>query len=172
MIPLRGSSQNGCGTMYSHLTCPLALPADLSLSGLRSVQFIKPRSFLECGIHTRKGQGGHSEEENRQNKSVLDPRSVDNFVQYVETSDRKQYVLRIYNNGQNTPRVKYEHEVLGQLRKKALSFKIPTTIASIKTGQSSVSLSNGAEASLFELIPGELQKSGREGDLICLISFT
>jgi homoserine kinase type II len=86
---------------------------------------------------------------------------VNNVVQYVETSDRKQYVLRIYNNGLNTPRVKYEHEVLGQLRKKSLSFKIPTTIASIKTGQSSVSLSNGAEASLFELIPGELPKLTR-----------
>ena len=86
---------------------------------------------------------------------------VNNVVQYVETSDSKKYVLRVYNNGQNTPRVKFEHEVLGQLRKKSLSFKIPTTIASIVTGESSVSLSNGAEASLFELIPGELPKLTR-----------
>ena len=86
---------------------------------------------------------------------------VNNVVQYVETSDRKQYVLRIYNNGLNTPRVKFEHEVLEQLRGKSLSFKIPTTIGSLETGASSVSLSNGAEASLFELIPGELPKLTR-----------
>lgn len=86
---------------------------------------------------------------------------VNNVVQYVETSDRKQYVLRIYNNGQNTPRVKFEHEVLAQLRDKSLSFKIPTTIGALETGESSVSLSNGAEASLFELIPGELPKLTR-----------
>ena len=86
---------------------------------------------------------------------------VNNVVQYVETSDSKKYVLRIYNNGLNTPRVKFEHEVLTQLRKKSLSFKVPTTLASIVTGENSVSLSNGAEASLFELIPGELPKLTR-----------
>ena len=86
---------------------------------------------------------------------------VNNVVQYVETSDNKKYVLRVYNNGQNSPRVKYEHEVLGQLRKKKLSFKIPTTIASIVSGECSVTLSNGADASLFELIPGVLPKLTR-----------
>jgi homoserine kinase type II len=79
----------------------------------------------------------------------------------VETSDGKKYVLRIYNNGFNSPRVKFEHEVLDQLRAKKLSFKLPTTVPSIKTGESHVYLPNGAAACLFELIPGELPKLSR-----------
>jgi homoserine kinase type II len=55
----------------------------------------------------------------------------------------------------------FEHEVLDKLRDKPLSFKIPTSILSLESRESSVTLSNGAKASLFELIPGELPKLTR-----------
>jgi homoserine kinase type II len=55
----------------------------------------------------------------------------------------------------------FEHEVLDKLRDKKLSFKIPTSILSLESKESSVELSNGAKASLFELIPGELPKLTR-----------
>ena len=86
---------------------------------------------------------------------------VNNIVQYVETGSGHKYVLRIYNNGLNSARVNYEHEILRQLRPKKLSFKLPTTIPDLKTGKAHVVLSNGAEASLFELIPGVLPKLTR-----------
>jgi Ser/Thr protein kinase RdoA (MazF antagonist) len=86
---------------------------------------------------------------------------VNNIVQYVETQDGKKYVLRVYNNGLNSARVNFEHEILKQLRPKKLSFRLPTTIPSLIDGKSHVLLSNGAEASLFELIPGVLPKLTR-----------
>jgi len=42
---------------------------------------------------------------------------VNNVVQYVEDGNGKKYVLRIYNNGRNTVRVNWEHEVLTRLMK-------------------------------------------------------
>ena len=83
---------------------------------------------------------------------------VNNIVQYVDTPSGDKYVLRIYNNGFNSERVNFEMAILDQLRSMDLSFMIPTTIRSLEDGQSHVKLSNGAEATLFCLIPGTLPK--------------
>ena len=83
---------------------------------------------------------------------------VNNIVQYVDTPSGDKYVLRIYNNGFNSARVNFEMAILDQLRSMDLSFMIPTTIRSLEDGQSHVKLSNGADATLFCLIPGTLPK--------------
>eukprot|EP01038_Epipyxis_sp_PR26KG_P005885 gene5885-8115_t len=83
---------------------------------------------------------------------------VNNVVQYVDTSDKNRYILRIYNNGNNFERVVFEHAILDELRDVQLSFKIPTTIRSLENKQAYARLSNGAEASLFEIIAGKLPK--------------
>lgn len=83
---------------------------------------------------------------------------VNNVVQYVDTSKGDKYVLRIYNNGFNSQRVNFEMSILDQLRDMQLSFLIPTTVKSLEGSTSHVLLSNGAEASLFCLIPGSLPK--------------
>lgn len=51
--------------------------------------------------------------------AVLDPTTggVNNIVQYVDTSGGERFVLRIYNNGCDTPRVKFEHAILAGLQK-------------------------------------------------------
>eukprot|EP01036_Dinobryon_divergens_P031397 gene31397-40787_t len=91
---------------------------------------------------------------------ILKPTSggVNNVVQYVETGDGSKYVLRVYNNGNNLNRVIFEHAILDSLKLYPLSFRIPTTIPSLKEGLSHVPLSNGAQASLFHVIPGSLPK--------------
>ncbi len=85
---------------------------------------------------------------------------VNNVVQYVTCGDQR-LVLRVYNNGSNSARVRFEHAVLRELKAEAasLSFAVPRTLPALADGVSShVPLSNGAEASLFELIPGSLPK--------------
>lgn len=87
---------------------------------------------------------------------------VNNVVQYVDSLlGEPKYVLRIYNNGFNSERTFFEHAILDQLREMKLSFMIPTTVKSIDTKAAHVLLSNGAEASLFNLIPGTLPKLTR-----------
>ena len=53
-----------------------------------------------------------------------------------------------------------QHAILGELKKvkSQLSFAIPETLPALKDGNSHVKLSNGAEASMFKLIPGKLPK--------------
>jgi len=82
---------------------------------------------------------------------------VNNYVLYVKTTKNENFILRIYNNGNDSSRVAFEHKILKQLKNKKMSFSIPTTIPSFD-GRSHVLLSNGAEASLFKLIPGSLPK--------------
>jgi hypothetical protein len=50
---------------------------------------------------------------------------VNNLVYYVhlDGSDKPAYVVRVYNNGENRPRVVFEHLVLDQLNKRPMSFK-------------------------------------------------
>ncbi len=63
-------------------------------------------------------------------------------------------MLRVYNNGYNSKRVKYEHAVLQSLYQKTFSFQIPQTIPSLKDKQAFAALPNGAEACVFKCIPG------------------
>ena len=69
---------------------------------------------------------------------------VNNMVNYVETIEGEKYILRIYNNGKNSARVKFEHEVLRQLGEQKLSFEIPRTLPSLHEKKAHVLLSNGA----------------------------
>jgi homoserine kinase type II len=88
---------------------------------------------------------------------------VNNICDYVTTPDGEKYVLRIYNNGRDSVRVDFEHRVLDALLSSGekYSFRLPTAIASRVSGHRHVVLSNGAEATLFEFIPGELPKKSR-----------
>jgi Ser/Thr protein kinase RdoA (MazF antagonist) len=49
---------------------------------------------------------------------------VNNVVNYVNTSDGKRYILRIYNNGNKTVKVQCEHAILQQLQQQKLSFQV------------------------------------------------
>lgn len=87
---------------------------------------------------------------------------VNNVVQYLEipsTGERK--ILRIYNNGNNTPRVEFEHAILSRLGTKSseMSFQIPRFIPSLgdKT-KTFVQLSTGAAACIVDIIEGDLPK--------------
>eukprot|EP00960_Hanusia_phi_P033049 750228-Hanusia_phi.AAC.1 len=90
---------------------------------------------------------------------------VNNLVQYVDTSDGQRYVMRIYNNGGNSVRVKYEHAVLKELNKQSMSFQVPNYVPSKKTGDTHILLSNGAEACMCNIIPGELPKSAEPASI-------
>ncbi|GIL44285.1 hypothetical protein Vafri_1797 [Volvox africanus] len=83
---------------------------------------------------------------------------VNNVVQYVETSNGERYILRIYNNGNKSEKVRFEHEILGQLAQQQLSFQVPRALSS-KAGRPHELLSNGAEACIFHIIPGTLAKT-------------
>eukprot|EP00128_Syssomonas_multiformis_P004732 Colp12_sorted_trinity150504_noHs@22136 len=83
---------------------------------------------------------------------------VNNIVQYVELEDGDRYILRVYNNGNNSDKVRFEHEVLRQLREQTLSFKVPEALLS-KNGKTHELLSNGAECCVFHIIPGTLAKT-------------
>eukprot|EP01041_Mallomonas_annulata_P002919 gene2919-5733_t len=78
---------------------------------------------------------------------------VNNFVYYVNVNDGN-YVLRIYNNGNNLYKVQFEHEILSKLQAKNLSFQIPLPLSTKITNEPYAVLSNGSFASLFHRIPG------------------
>ena len=83
---------------------------------------------------------------------------VNNIVQYITLPSGERQLLRIYNNGLNAQRVKFEHEILRQLNEMPpFSFKIPNFILS-KDGTSMSTLSNGADACMCTIIPGQLPK--------------
>lgn len=83
---------------------------------------------------------------------------VNNIVQYISLPSGERQLLRIYNNGLNAQRVKFEHEILRQLNEMPpFSFKIPNFILS-KDGTSMSTLSNGADACMCAIIPGQLPK--------------
>jgi len=84
---------------------------------------------------------------------------VNNVVQYVDTSSGVRYVLRIYNNGLNTGRVKFEHAVLKALEPEKFSFEIPRYLPSLETGETFMPLPSGASCCLCHLIPGTLPKT-------------
>jgi len=83
---------------------------------------------------------------------------VNNIVQYITLPSGERQLLRIYNNGLNAQRVKFEHEILRQLNEMPpFSFEVPKFIMS-KDGTTMSRLSNGADACMCTLIPGELPK--------------
>lgn len=84
---------------------------------------------------------------------------ANNIVQYVETSDGKRYVLRIYNNGLDTGRVKYEHSVLEKIDPSTLPYEIPRYVRSLKTGKTMMELPSGTMCCLCQCIPGGLPKT-------------
>jgi homoserine kinase type II len=69
-------------------------------------------------------------------------------------------VLRIYNNSNDTPRVEFEHAILGKLgeQRDMLSFGIPETFPSIITGNRYEKLSDGSSSCMFKLMIGGLPK--------------
>jgi Ser/Thr protein kinase RdoA (MazF antagonist) len=87
---------------------------------------------------------------------------VNNLVQYAMTSTGEKYIMRIYNNGGNTKRVRFEHEVLAALdpQRDKLAFKVPKYLGTLKDPKVTfVKLSSGAEACMSEVIPGTLPKN-------------
>jgi len=82
---------------------------------------------------------------------------VNNIVQYITLPSGERELLRIYNNGCNAQRVRFEHEILRQLNQLPLSFGVPNFIKSME-GSTMVRLSNGADACMCKLIPGKLPK--------------
>ena len=101
-------------------------------------------------------------EEGEVEKVEMEPTSggVNNIVQYLTLPNGERKLLRIYNNGLDTTRVTFEHEVLQKLHEQYaadLSFKVPYMIPS-KNGKTFVKLSNGAEACMVDLIDGGLPK--------------
>ncbi|GFR42782.1 hypothetical protein Agub_g3745 [Astrephomene gubernaculifera] len=83
---------------------------------------------------------------------------VNNVVQYVETPDGQRYILRIYNNGNKSDKVRFEHEILRQLSQQQLSFQVPRVLPS-RAGRPHELLSSGAECCVFHTIPGSLAKT-------------
>lgn len=82
-----------------------------------------------------------------------------NNLQYVTLPGGKRYVLRIYNNSGNRARVQWEHDILAQLNAEKLSFQLPSPLPSLADAKCTFApLSNGADACMFELIPGTLPK--------------
>jgi len=83
---------------------------------------------------------------------------VNNVVQYVTTPQGERYILRIYNNGNKSEKVVWEHEILRQVNLQPLSFQVPKPLPA-KNGSTHVLLSSGAECCVFHVIPGSLAKT-------------
>ncbi len=84
---------------------------------------------------------------------------VNNCGFYCTLKDGRHFVLRVYNNGNNRARVHYEHTILNQLNQQQLSFAVPKPLPTLENpGMTYAQLSNGADACVFETIPGHLPK--------------
>lgn len=86
---------------------------------------------------------------------------VNNIVQYVTLPSGEKELLRIYNNGCDAKRVQFEHGILKQLNamEKPMSFQVPNFVPSKDdSSKTMVRLSNGADACMCKIIPGELPK--------------
>jgi len=89
---------------------------------------------------------------------------VNNHVRYVDCENGERYVVRLYNNGQETDRVAFEHAVLGAVEPRVracdLGFVVPRALqAKDGSGATYAVLPSGDAASVFELIPGSLPKT-------------
>lgn len=90
---------------------------------------------------------------------------VSNRMSYIDVpngdGEKTRYLLRIYNNGKNSPLVEFEHEIMKQLneRENMLSFQVPCALPLLADNQKTHTLlSSGDEACVFELISGSLPK--------------
>eukprot|EP00557_Chaetoceros_sp_GSL56_P009736 CAMPEP_0176478626 /NCGR_PEP_ID=MMETSP0200_2-20121128/1285_1 /TAXON_ID=947934 /ORGANISM="Chaetoceros sp., Strain GSL56" /LENGTH=401 /DNA_ID=CAMNT_0017874573 /DNA_START=203 /DNA_END=1408 /DNA_ORIENTATION=- len=90
---------------------------------------------------------------------------VNNIVQYVTLPSGERRLLRIYNNGFDTQRVKFEHMVLEKLQEMEgdkFYFQVPNFLSAMDCDGSElptmVQLSNGSQACMCTLIPGQLPK--------------
>jgi len=81
---------------------------------------------------------------------------VNNIVKKVTVDDKDDYILRIYNNGDDSDKVKFEHLVLAELNKIPMSFELPAAVPSLENARTHELLSDGSEASVFKVIPGTL----------------
>lgn len=81
---------------------------------------------------------------------------INNFTSHVSTKNG-DYIIRIYNNGNNSKRVEFEHAILTQLLDMKLSFETPRPLLS-KDGKTHVVLSTGTEGAVFHKIKGTLPK--------------
>lgn len=89
---------------------------------------------------------------------------VNNHVRYVDCDNGERYVVRLYNNGQETERVAFEHAVLAavepRVRSSDAGFVVPRALkAKDGSGKTYAVLPSGDCASVFELIPGSLPKT-------------
>lgn len=77
------------------------------------------------------------------------------FYVHVPGGDAPSFVLRIYNNGNNTPRVVYEHAVMAALAPLAFSFSLPRFLPALDgSGRTHATLASGGQACCAALIPG------------------
>jgi homoserine kinase type II len=80
---------------------------------------------------------------------------MNNFVYYCDCWNGERYIVRVYNNGRNYERVRFEHWVLQELKQFAFSYAIPEPLPSLDMPNlSHVLLTTGDQASVFKLIPG------------------
>ena len=93
-------------------------------------------------------------------EAIVTPTSsgVNNVVQYVETRDGRNLILRIYNNGCNTEAVEYEHAILNAIDRSTLPFQVPKYLRS-KNGKTMEQLQSGTQCCMCERIPGVLPKN-------------
>jgi homoserine kinase type II len=83
---------------------------------------------------------------------------VNNHVHLLRTKAGEHFILRVYNNGNNTKKVIFEHEVLEKLNQLQLSFEVPKLIPNRINRETHILLSNGAETCLAHVIRGKLPK--------------
>lgn len=82
---------------------------------------------------------------------------VSNYMSYITDANDEKYVLRIYNNGKNSGRVKFEHELMNKIPTN-LPFATPKALPSLESGATHELLSSGDECCVFRVIPGALPK--------------
>jgi homoserine kinase type II len=82
---------------------------------------------------------------------------VNNKTFYVDTPTSATFVLRLYNNGRNEARVRYEHAALALLAPLSFSFAVPRFLPSLRAadgGATFATLADGGHACCAALIAG------------------
>ena len=149
------------GTVIAKMSIPKNTACPSPFNGARAAG----RSEKDCQLYEALG---HFVPEGDLSYFCFEPTSggVNNVVFYVYERERSSGglarrlvgVLRIYNNGNDDPKVQFEHRILEKLISQELSFSIPESIPSSPSGAPFVRLSSGASACLFKAIRGGLPK--------------